>query len=359
MPTFTQAARNQARMWLSLVALSALPLGAVGCGEARAKAPEVEVERSVPVVVTRAQRGRLLRSVHAAGVLSAKRELDLSFKVPGVVQRVLVEEGAHVKRGQLLATLDPTEVQAGSEQASEAYVKAQRDAARARMLHEASSLPRASMEDAETALVLTRAAASSAAFNLRHSSLVAPDDGVVERRTLEAGEVVAPGRPVFHFKSGLGSVVKVGLVDRDVLTVSLGDRAEVELDAMAGHPFAARVTRVATSRTPTSGTYEVELALLDMRAALALPSGLTAKVSFVRDESALSLPLTALVEGDREHAAVFRLEQGKARRTPVRIDGIEGDRVMLAGGIDEAVQVVSTGAAELRDGARVRVVGEE
>jgi RND family efflux transporter MFP subunit len=332
---------------------------ASGCGEAQAKAPEVQAERSVPVVVTRVSRGRLLRNIHAAGVLSAKRELDLSFKVPGVVQRVLVDEGARVKRGQLLAMLDPTEVQAGSQQASEAYNKAERDVARARLLHAANGVPRNILDDAETAVVLTRAGAESAAFNLRHSALTAPDDGVVERRTLEVGEVVAPGRPVFHFKSGLGSVVKAGLVDRDVLAVSLGDRAEVVLDAMQGHPFAARVTRVATSRTQATGTYEVELSLLDGRAALELPSGLTAKVSFVRDESALSIPLTALVDGDREQAAVFTLEGNKARRTEVRIDGIEGDRVTLAAGLSENTQVVSTGAPELRDGVTVRVVGEE
>ncbi|HEX6240578.1 MAG TPA: hypothetical protein VFZ61_06790, partial [Polyangiales bacterium] len=92
---------------------------------------------------------------------------------------------------------------------------------------------------------------------------------------------------------------------------------------------------------------------------LALPSGLTAKVSFVRDERALSLPLTALVDGDREQAAVFTLDNGVARRSPVQIETIEGDRVTLSEGLREDTLVVSSGAAELRDGERVRVVGEE
>ncbi|HEX6243773.1 MAG TPA: efflux RND transporter periplasmic adaptor subunit, partial [Polyangiales bacterium] len=280
--------------WSGLLVALALPLG--GCSDPKAHAGAEEPERSVPVKVTRVTRGQLSRTIHAAGVLSAKRELDLAFKVPGVVHRVLVEEGARVKRGQLLAVLDATELAAGSQQASEASRKAERDLARARTLHEASGVPRNALDDAETAAVLARASAESAAFNLRHASLLAPDDGVIERRTLEVGEVIAPGLPVMHFKSGVGSVLKVGLVDRDVLAVKQGDRAEVVLDALPEQPFAARVTRVATSRTQATGTYEVELSLLDGRAALALPSGLTAKVSFVRDERALSLPLTALVD---------------------------------------------------------------
>lgn len=344
--------------WSGLLVLAlALPVSGCKGGTAHAGAPEPA--RSVPVKVTRVTRGQLSRTIHAAGVLSAKRELDLSFKVPGVVQRVLVEEGARVKRGQLLAVLDATELAAGSQQASEASRKAERDLARARALHEASGVPRNALDDAETAAVLARASAESAAFNLRHASLLAPDDGVIERRALEVGEVVAPGRPVLHFKSGVGSVLKVGLVDRDVLAVKQGDRAEVVLDALPDQPFAARVTRVATSRTRATGTYEVELSLLDGRAALALPSGLTAKVSFVRDENALSLPLTALVDGDREQAAVFTLDNEVARRSAVQIDAIEGDRVTLADGLPEGTLVVSSGAAELRDGERVRVVGEE
>jgi multidrug efflux system membrane fusion protein len=344
---------------LSLIAACLSMAALAGCESTSARALSPAPERVIPVSLTRVEKGPLVRTIRVAGVLKEKRELDLSFKVPGVVSRVLVEEGARVRRGQLLAVLDPTEVEAGAAQAQEAFVKAQRDLQRARQLHENDGIPRSALDDANSAVVVARASATSASFNLKHAQLVAPDDGVIDTRMVEVGEIVAPGVPVLHFKSGLGSVVRVGLIDRDVLSVSRGQTAEVRLDARPEAPFLARVTGLASSITKGAGTFEVELTPVDRKVALSLPSGLSAKVTFSRAEQALSLPLTSLVDGDGEHAFVFVLEGSRAKRVPVEIAGIEGERVALRSQLADGVSVVALGAAELSDGARVRVGAEQ
>jgi RND family efflux transporter MFP subunit len=351
----TRRTRQQLAIVAVLFGVSAL----TGCEKSAARAAEPTAERVIPVTLTHVAKGPLKRSVRAAGVLKEKRELDLSFKVPGVVSRVLVEEGAKVKRGQLLAVLDPTEVEAGAAQAQEVYVKAERDLARAQQLHESKGIPKSSLDDAESAVVVARASAASASFNLKHAQLLAPDNGVIDARMVEVGEVVAPGLPVLHFKSGLGSVVRVGLIDRDVLAVRPGQLAQVALDARPTAPFAARVTRVANSITPGVGTFEVELTPLDREVSLSLPSGLSAKVTFLREEEALSLPLTALVDGDGDHAFVYVVEASRAKRMPVEVDGIEGERVALRTKLADGLSVVALGAAELQEGTRVRITGEQ
>jgi multidrug efflux pump subunit AcrA (membrane-fusion protein) len=162
-----------------------------------------------------------------------------------------------------------------------------------------------------------------------------------------------------HFKSGLGSVLHVGLIDREVLSVKAGQLAQVTLDARPNAPFDARVTRIASSITPGVGTFEVELTPVDRQASLALPSGLSAKVSFSREEEAWSLPLTALVDGDGDHAFVYTVQASRAKRIAVEIDGIEGDRVALRSKLAEGLPIVALGAAELQEGTRVRVAGEQ
>lgn len=347
--------------------------GAAGCEHTAARAAEPAAERVIPVTLTHVVRGPLKRSVRAAGVLKEKRELDLSFKVPGVVTRVLVDEGARVKQGQLLAVLDPTEVEAGSAQAQasaaqaqEAYEKAQRDLARARMLHDNQGIPKSRLDDAESAVVVAqnavlvaRASAASASFNLKHAQLLAPANGVIDVRMVEVGEIVAPGRPMLHFKSGMGSVVRVGLIDRDVLAVRPGQLAEVALDAQPAHPFHAQVTHIASSITPGVGTFEVELTPVDAKTSQTLPSGLSAKVTFVHEEEAFSLPVTALVDGDGDRASVYVVENARAKRVPIEIDGIEGERVALRSKLADGLAVVALGAGELSEGARVRVTGEQ
>jgi RND family efflux transporter MFP subunit len=348
--------RTRLALAVQLVLFGATTSQLIAC-DSPARAAGPREAPAVAVLLTTARREAVTHAVRAAGVLHAKRELDLSFKLGGVIRRVAVEEGAHVKRGQLLCVLDPTELEASSLQASESLVKAERDVARTRALHESNGVPRNMLEDAETAVALARAGAAGAAFNLKHTVLYAPEDGVIDRRMIEVGEVVAATRPVMHFKSHGGSVVRVNLVDREALALKLGDAAQVVLDARPGETLRAKVTRIAASATPGAGTFEIELTLAEARAAL--PSGLTAKVAFERAEPALSLPLSALVDGDGEQAAVFVVAAGRATRVPVRVLGIEGERALLGPGLDEHARVAATGAAELREGARVRITGEE
>src|SRR4029079_11327613 len=124
-----------------------------------------------------------------------KSEADLSFKVGGIVAAVLVDEGAIVKRGQVLARLEPTGVHAANRQARAAAVKAERDLERVKRLYATGAVAVAEQENAETGVQLARAGAAAAAFNAKRAALVAPDDGRVDKRMIEPGEVAAPGRP--------------------------------------------------------------------------------------------------------------------------------------------------------------------
>ena len=148
--------------------------------EARSKvpagaAPAVAV-RTVPVT-----RGPVARPVRGTGMLRLKSEVDLSFKVGGVVTAVLVEEGAAVKKGQLLARVDPTEMEAALRQAKEGQAKADRDLERVRRLHAVGALPIAELQNAETGASMARASVDAAGFNAQRSAIFAPDDGRIDR----------------------------------------------------------------------------------------------------------------------------------------------------------------------------------
>jgi len=97
----------------------------------------VAAEPAVAVRLADVTRGPVARPVRGTGVLRLKSEVDLSFKVGGVVAAVLVEEGATVKKGQLLARLDPTEVDAALRQAKDGQAKASSRPARLLRQHRA------------------------------------------------------------------------------------------------------------------------------------------------------------------------------------------------------------------------------
>jgi len=302
-------------------------------------------------------RGPVSRPVRGTGVVRLKSEVDLSFKVGGVVAAVLVEEGASVKRGQLLARLDPTEVDAALRQAKDGQAKADRDLERVRRLHASGSLPVVELQNAETGASLARSTVDAAGFNAQRAAIFAPEDGRVDRRLVEPGEIAAPGRPVFHVSGrSKGAVVRLGLTDRDVLRVREGDVAQVVLDARPDLQLTAKVTQLATMASPSSGTFDVEVRLDAVPEGLL--SGLTAKVEIHHDEPVSGVvSIGALVDGRGDHAAIFVVDGDRAKKVPVTVAFLLGDRAALASaaGLGADTRVIEAGAAQLEDGARIRI----
>lgn len=334
----------------------------------RAASARAEKPEAPPIAVRLASvaNGPLDRPIRGTGVVRLKSEADLSFKVGGVVSAVLVEEGARVKKGQVLARLDPTEVDAALRQAKEGLAKAERDLARVRSLHASGALPVSEQENAETGASLARAAVDAASFNAQRAAVVAPDDGRVDRRMIEPGEVVAPGRPVFHVSGrSKGAVVRVALVDRDVLRVREGDDASVLLDARPDAPLPGKVTQIATVATPGVGTFEIEVSLDGTKPQPGareveelLLSGLTAKVEIRHvEEVAGIVPIAALVDGHGTDASVFLVDHGRAHRVPVKVAFLlDGRAALSAAPLPPRASVVEAGAARLEDGTPVRVL---
>jgi len=330
-----------------------------GCQAAPREAAAAERNQAplVAVRLTQVQRGPVSRPVRGAGVVRLKNEADLSFKVGGVVTAVLVEEGARVRRGQVLARIDPTEADAALRQAQETSTRADRDVERARKLVATNAVPVIELQNAETAAASSKAAVDAAAFNAQRTVIVAPDDGRVEKRTIDPGEIASPGAPVFHVSGrSRGAVVRVGLTDRDVLRVTLGDEARVALDLFPEAPVIGKVTQIAASASPGTGTFDVEVTL-DPTAKAQILSGMTAKLEIAHVEADLAtVPIAALTDGRGDAASVFVVDNKVARRVPVKVAFLSQDRAALLTRLEGHDRVVEAGAADLDDGTAVHVL---
>jgi RND family efflux transporter MFP subunit len=322
-----------------------------------AAAAESQAQVGTAVRMGKVERDPVVRPVHGTGVVRLKSETDLSFKVGGVVTSVAVDEGARVKKGQVLARINPTEVTAALTQAQEGATKAERDLERATRLHGMGAIPVAELQNAQTGAKLARAAVEAASFNAERATIVAPDDGRIDRRLIEPGEVVGPGQPAFHVSGrSKGAIVRIGLTDRDVLRLHDGDDARVVLDARPSLPLAAKVSQIATVASPGSGTFDVEVKLAEPPEGLL--SGLTAKVAIelVDKDAVATVPVSAIVDGRAEKAAVFSVENGHAKKVPVKVAFLTGERAALSSLPEGMDLIVAKGALDLEDGAVVRVM---
>jgi len=289
-------------------------------------------------------------------LLANKDEFRLSFKVGGVIRKLAVSEGEHVRKGQRLAEIEQTEVNAQVEQARQAHDKAKRDVSRGERLYEDKVISLEQLQDLRTQAAVAEAGLNSAQFNSNYAAIVAPRDGTVLRKLAEERELVAAGAPVLVLGAqDKGFIVRTGLADREIVQVRLGDVAQVHLDALPDASLSGKITEVASAADGASGMFRIEVTLDPIN--LPLKSGLVAKLTVVPSSatagSRVYVPIGAIVEGDGRTARLFVLDKDKARRRDVEVAFIEGEKVAIASGIEAGEQVITDGAQYLEDGEQV------
>lgn len=331
------------------------------CGDGAADDSAATAPAAKPVVTAQAIRAPSAALVRGTGTIAFKREVPLSFKIAGVIAELLVDQSDPVAAGQVLARLDQAEIGAQLRDAEAQLTKARRDVARLLPLVAKGHAPRARLDDARTAAAMAAAARDSVAFNRSLSVIVAPGDGVVLTRHVEAGQIVTAGAAILTVADGrAGHVARLPLSDRDIVRVGLGDPARVTLAGLP-EPLAGHVTRRAAMGDPRTGTFEVEVAI--DHPPPGLTSGLIADIAITttlnRPAALLAIPATAILEGFGDWGTVYVVaptDRTVARRR-VRFGGMAGDDVLVAEGLDPGEVVVATGAAYLAEGDRVAPAG--
>jgi RND family efflux transporter MFP subunit len=327
-----------------------------GCSPA---APKPTVPQSLSVQAVTVAPPGAASPIIVSGTLRRRREMTLAFRMPGVMTRLLVDEGDTLKKGQLIASLDPTDVQARLVRATADLDRAQKDADRLKGLVDKGAISRQQYEAQETALVSARAARQSAAFDRRWADLIAPASGQVLSRSAQQGEILQPGQTVLTLSDDTSPmVVRVPVADADVMQISLGQAVRVRLSALPGQTLEARISRIGQLAGASTGSVEVEATLA---ANTALRSGLIAEVEIPRPVSKGSrfsrIPAEAVLEVSGEHGFVMAYDpvSKTARRTAIRFGGFEGDEALIEG-VSPGARLITAGAGYVSDGQRVTVV---
>lgn len=297
--------------------------------------------------------------IEGNGIVATRDEARLSFKVGGVVSRIRVQEGETVRKGQLLAEIEPAEINAQLEATSQLAEKARRDLERGERLYADQVISLEQLEGLRTQAATSRAQLRSVQFNRSYAAIVAPRDGVVLRKLVEERELVPAGQPVLALGGReRGYIVRGSLADREIVQVKLGDSVQVALDAWPGRVFPGRISEIASAADERSGMFPIEVKL--DTASVQLVTGLVAKLR-ITPASANSgqlvyVPMSAVLEGDGDQATVFLAAGGRAQKRRVRVAFLTGGQAALSEGLRSGDVVVAEGALYLADGEAIRAV---
>ncbi len=297
--------------------------------------------------------------IYCSGILTSKRMIKLSFKTGGIISTIAVEEGSHVTKGQVIATLEMTEISAQVKQAKLAVEKAERDLERVRNLYADTVATLEQLQDATSAYDKAKEDMSIAEFNMQYSSITAPANGRIIAKLAEEHELIGPGMPVLVFsEQGKDEwIVKAGISDKDIIRIKKGDKAKVEVDALPGKLFPASVSQLSEAADPVSGTFEIEIAV-DPGSEKFL-NGLVAKATI---ESLNTQPVTLVppeaitdADGNKGYVYVVVTADTTAKKIPVTIAYMQHDKIAIIEPVNKSGLVITKGAAYLEDGAKIKL----
>lgn len=316
-------------------------------------------ETVVPVRLTKTDVVVRAEPVVASGLVSSAEEARLSFKIGGIVNKLYVDEGQFVRKGQLLATLDLTEINAQVAQAQLGVEKSERDLNRVKAMYADTAATLEQMQNATTGSNVARQSLTIAQFNRNFAQIRATIDGTVTRKLMNEGELAGPGSPVFMISGNRQNdwIVRVGVSDKDWARLKIGNRATIALDAYPNQTFSGTVQELAQAADPMNKLYEVEVRL--QPAGVKLAPGLFAKVTLQpgQSRSYSIVPVEAIVEGNGKDGFVYTLaaDRKHVQKIPVQIGFIDGANVLLTNGLSANSEVVTAGSAYLTENSTVQV----
>lgn len=328
-------------------------------GEVTAKVETVQ-ERSLPIYAT------------FPGSIASADEVQVASRLTGYVRRLYVHEGQQVKKGQLLLSVDPTDVKGGIEQARAAVAKAEAAMADAKAnyqryqaLYEQHAVPEQQFQQIEMAYKVAqgnyaaaRSALKTARSQLNYADVRAPFAGLVVRKFIDAGQLATPGQPLLTLQGSGHLQVQVQVDTRAFDRLRLGQGVAVTFDGadFKPHTVQGTVERLVDAADPMTHTHTVKIGLAQTSGAA---SGDYARVQIsLGEQQGIVVPPAAVhrragIDGvfvvDADGLAQFRMVRigESADGGVVALSGlVPGDRVIVKarGELDNGVKVKGDGA---------------
>ncbi|MBU0903186.1 MAG: efflux RND transporter periplasmic adaptor subunit [Gammaproteobacteria bacterium] len=307
------------------------------------------------------------------GEVRARLEPELAFRIGGKVSKRLVDVGAQVKKDQALAELDPQDVrlqleasraQLAAAEANLQLVRAERD--RYKTLLARNLVSRSQYDNAENTYRAGEARLNQvrAEFNVANNQagyavLRAPLNGVIARRMVEVGQVVAAGQTVLTLAADGEREVLINLPEQAFERFKVGQVVAVELWSQPDQRFPGRIREMSPSADPQSRTFAARVAFAEGKVPAEL--GQSARVFIAHNgEVPLAVPLSALTaEKGQPYVWVVDPKDSTLKRTSVRIGAYGEKTVPILEGLQASDWVVAAGGQVLREGQQVRPVDRD
>ena len=356
--------KSKHKIYLLFFAVLFTSLISISCGEEQADAPPV-----VKPVKTIKVAGFGEGEITFPAQVEAGEKVLMSFRVSGRIIELPVREGEEIRRGQLIARLDPKDYQIAVNQARAEYNKAEADLKRYQKLYEKDAVPLADLDLRISQRDVTKAQLDEAEKNLTYTYMRAPFTGRIGRRYVENFMDVRSNEQIVDLNDITSVEIKVDVPESIIsLSRTIGDKLELknfaEFETAPGKQYQLQIKEVSNRADPLTQTFEVtltmpqpdDIALLPgMNALVRLEAKIKSDVDF---DARIRIPAIAVMGADDEGSYVWTIkkEDMTVHRTRVELGQMSGqENIFITDGLMGGELLVVAGMKSLQEGMKVQL----
>jgi len=315
--------------------------------------------QGVPVEVTLAYAGKISSYILLSSTIETESQVQIFSQAAGLVDRILVEEGDHVRKGAVLARLDDKEYALDEAKAEVAFHKLQNEYSRIESMYHDDLISVEQYENTGYDLKQAELEWQKAKLLLEYTQLEAQISGVVSERSISVGDRITTNTKVFSIVNLDSLIAVVHIPEREIGRVMLGQDVKITSDFIDDEELAGWVKRISPVVDPNSGTFKVTVGL--ERSDTHIRPGMFVNVHIVTGthENAILVPRDAIVyDGGREY--IF-LASEESTATRIELDkGFSDNRIVeVLSGVASDDMVIVVGQSGIKDGAQVTILDEK
>jgi RND family efflux transporter MFP subunit len=281
------------------------------------------------------------------------QQMDFSAENSGRVIKVYVDEGSKVSRGQTLAVIKTDQLNVDVESAQANFANATKDLSRYENAYKTGGVTQQQLDQAKLAVENAKARLSQAQIKVGDANIRSSINGIVNKRYIEPGAVVAPGTKLFELVDVSKLKLAITVNEQQVASLKVGDKVNIRASVFPDKNFEGRITFIAP-KSDASLNFPVEIELAS-NPGTQLRAGMygTAVFEFPTQTPVITIPRTAF-GGSVSSNQVFVVENGNTAKTRKVIAGrIIGDQVEILEGLNEGETVITSGQINLTEGSKV------
>lgn len=369
------------RVMISLLQIALLALMVSGCAKQKSSA---EQEVKIPVAVMTVKFGEVVQSLNYNGDIKAEFEVKVFSKIPDRIEKLFVDVGEEVRKGQPLAKVIATTIEQAVRQADAGLVAARAQEAnlrvefeRARRLNSENAMSaqqfdaiKTQYEAVKAQVKQAEAMVKTAQSQLADATITAPISGVIGNRYFDTGDMASPAMPLVTVVQMERVKIIFNATEEDLGRLALGQKALIKVKTYSDIAFEGKVVKISPVLDPMTRMAEVEI-LID-NSDRKLKPGMYAQVEVITGviKNAMVVPRNSVIEstsmerinGDdtvMKNYFVFVVDSSKAHQRKLKVQYVNHRYVAVDSGIVIGEKLVISGQNNLREGAAVLIANEE